>query len=199
MRKGKPYSEYDDEMLVRKTLKGEREAFSELVKRYQGKAYGIAMGILGNREDALDVVQDSFIKAYNSLSGFRFSSKFFTWFYRLLVNRSIDRLRSASRGEGLSFDETWMKEDGTRSRSMSEYTDGPLEAIQKGELREVIRGAIESLPEHQRAVVVLREVEGLSYEEIARVLDISTGTVMSRLHYARGRLREIIGDYVREE
>jgi len=199
MGKGRPYEECDDELLITRTLSGEKEAFSELVRRYQGKAYAVAVGILGNRDEALDAVQDVFMKAYTSLKGFRFGSSFFTWLYRLLVNHSIDRLRARKRGDETTYDEAWMRGDEVDGTSRSRYTDSPHERMVKGELGRMIKGAVDSLPEHHRTVIILREVEGLSYEEIAGILGISIGTVMSRIHYARGKLRELLSDYVRDE
>jgi RNA polymerase sigma-70 factor (ECF subfamily) len=194
----KSYSELDDEALVRLTLNGEREAFSELIIRYQGRALGVVTGVVGNREDALDVVQDAFMKAYTSLGSFRFGSKFYTWFYRLLVNRAIDKLREISRNPGASYDETWMKEDGLASPVYSEYTDGPERLVQRKELKESIKEAIDSLSENHRVVIVLRELEGLSYEEIAGILGISIGTVMSRIYYAREKLRALLKNHMRD-
>jgi len=199
MGKGRPYEECDDELLITRTLSGEKEAFSELVRRYQGKAYAVAVGILGNREEALDAVQDAFMKAYTSLKGFRFGSRFFTWFYRLLVNTSIDRLRARGKGHETTFDEEWKREDEMDGPSKSRYTDTPHKRLEREELGRVIKEAVELLPEHHRTVIILREVEGLSYEEIAGVLGISIGTVMSRIHYARGKLRETLSGYVRGE
>ncbi|RMG57267.1 MAG: sigma-70 family RNA polymerase sigma factor [Deltaproteobacteria bacterium] len=192
------FREKSDEELVRDAVRKDEEAFSELVRRYQNRAVAVAVGIVGNRDDALDVVQEAFLKAYRSLRNFHFDSKFYTWFYRILVNQAIDRVRESSR-RGVSFDETWMKEDGEAGLPRSDYRTPPDEAAERKEMSAVIKEAIESLPEHHRTVIVLREIEGLRYEEIAAVMGISIGTVMSRLHYARERLREKLSGYVRGE
>jgi RNA polymerase sigma-70 factor (ECF subfamily) len=190
-------SDCDDHALIRRTLDGEKEAFSELVRRYQGRAYGVAVGIVGNRDDALDVVQDSFVKAFSSLRNFRFDAKFYTWFYRLLTNKAIDKIREVSRNPRASFDETWMQREDGDLMGQSEYFERPDEAVTKQEIKKVMKEAIDSLPEHHRVVIVLRELEGLSYQEIAEVLDISIGTVMSRIHYGKEKLRDLLSDFMR--
>jgi len=114
-------------------------AFEELVRRYQRRALSVATGIVGNRDDALDVVQDAFLKAYRSLGKFQFGSKFYTWFYRILVNRAIDGVRKASRDSGVSFDETWMKPNEDESVGDSLYEKRPDEIVERGELRRIIR------------------------------------------------------------
>lgn len=190
-------SDCDDHELIRRTLDGEREAFSELVKRYQGRAYGVAIGIVGNRDDALDVVQDSFVKAYSALKNFRFDAKFYTWFYRLLTNKAIDKMREISRNPGTSFDETWMTKEEGHGTGDSEFYERPDDVASRKELREIMKEAIQSLPERHRTVILLREVEGLSYQEIAEILDISIGTVMSRIYYGKEKLRDLLSEFVR--
>ncbi|MDH3258383.1 MAG: sigma-70 family RNA polymerase sigma factor [Deltaproteobacteria bacterium] len=197
MDRKKNISDCDDHALIRHTLDGEKEAFSELVKRYQGRAYGVAVGIVGNRDDALDVVQESFVKAYSALKDFRFDAKFYTWFYRLLINKAIDKKREVSRNPGTAFDETWMMADDGYPTGSSEFYERPDETAGRRELREIMHEAIESLTENHRTVILLREVEGMSYQEIADVLDISLGTVMSRIHYGKEKLRELLSEYVR--
>lgn len=189
---GKPV--LPDEERIRAALGGDQEAFRELVERYKGRAYGVALGIVGDPDDAQDVVQDAFVKAYYKLRDFRFGSNFYTWFYRLLVNQAIDRWRKASRSPTVSLDEKWLSDEVSPPEAAA-YPRTPEELAGNRELVEGLTRAIAALPEHHRTVILLREVDGLSYDEIARVLDCSVGTVMSRLHYARAKLKDALKGY----
>ena len=180
-----------DDALIRTALAGDDAAFGELVERYKGRAFGVAVGIVGNGDDALDVVQDSFIKAYYKLKEFRFGSNFYTWFYRLLVNQAIDRWRKSARSAEVPLDESWLSEEDSPPDAFA-YPRTPEDLARNRELGDALQRAIASLPEYHRAVIVLREVEGMAYDEIAKTLGCSVGTVMSRLHYARGKLKEAL-------
>lgn len=180
-----------DEVLIRASLGGEEEAFRELMERYKYRAFHVALGITGDPDDALDVVQDAFVKAYYNLKEFRFGSNFYTWFYRLLVNQAIDRWRKSSRSRTVPLDEKWLSEEASPPDSFATPRT-PEELAQNRQLSEALTRAIAALPEYHRAVVLLREVDGLAYEEIAEVLHCSVGTVMSRLHYARAKLKEAL-------
>jgi RNA polymerase sigma-70 factor (ECF subfamily) len=180
-----------DDALIRATLAGDQEAFRELVERYKGRAFGVAVGIVGDGDDALDVVQDSFVKAYYRLKDFRFGSNFYTWFYRLLVNQAIDRWRKSARSAEVPMDEGRLSEDDSPPDAFA-YPRTPEDLARNGELAVALQRAIASLPEYHRAVIVLREVDGMAYDEIAKALGCSVGTVMSRLHYARGKLKEAL-------
>jgi RNA polymerase sigma-70 factor, ECF subfamily len=183
--------EVRDDALIRATLEGDEEAFRELMERYKGRAFGVAVGIVGNGDDALDVVQDSFIKAYYKLKEFRFGSNFYTWFYRILVNQAIDRWRKSARSAEVPLDESWLSEEDSPPDAFT-YPRTPEDLARNRELGDALQRAIASLPEYHRAVIVLREVEGMAYDEIAKTLGCSVGTVMSRLHYARGKLKEAL-------
>jgi len=167
------------------------------MERYKNRAFHVALGITGDPDDALDVVQESFVKAYYKLKEFRFGSNFYTWFYRLLVNQGIDRWRKSSRSRTVPLDETWLSEDSSPPDSFT-VPRTPEDLAQNRQLSEALAVAIAALPEYHRAVIVLREVDGLPYEEIAGVLHCSVGTVMSRLHYARAKLKEALKGF-REE
>jgi RNA polymerase sigma-70 factor (ECF subfamily) len=183
---------------VREAQAGDREAFSRLVEKYRRKIYNLAYGMLGNREDALDMTQEAFLKAYRSLAGFRGGSDFYTWLYRITYNQVIDHYRKEGRKQHVEYDDTYVhpNEESIRTSPSSHFQPG--KALAEKELRRVIMDAIQSLPKPQRAVIVLREIEGLSYEEIAASLGVRKGTVMSRLHYARQRLQEILRPYLEE-
>ena len=183
-----------DEDLIRSAMDGDEEAFRGLMERYKGRGYGVALGIVGDPDDAQDVLQDAFVKAWYRIREFRFGSNFYTWFYRLLVNQAIDRWRKRSRAATVPLDERWLSE-GISLPESAVYPKTPEQMAGNRELVEGLNRAIAALPEYHRTVVVLREVDGLSYEEIAQVLDCSVGTVMSRLHYARAKLREALREF----
>ena len=193
----RPEPVHPDEELIRAAMGGDEEAFRGLMERYKGRAYGVALGIVGDPDDAQDVLQDAFVKAWYRLRDFRFGSNFYTWFYRLLVNQAIDRWRKRSRAATVPLDESWLSEGESTPRS-TVYPRTPEEMAGNRELVEGLTRAIRALPEYHRTVILLREVDGLAYEEIAQVLDCSVGTVMSRLHYARAKLREALREF-REE
>jgi RNA polymerase sigma-70 factor (ECF subfamily) len=178
-----------DADLVRASLGGDEEAFRDLVERYKGRAFGVAVGILGDPDEALDVVQEGFVKAYYGLKDFRFGSSFYTWFYRMLVNLAIDRKRRDARKGTVSLDEGVRVEEEPGFELLS-VARTPEQLAQDRQLGDALTRAIGALPEHHRSVILLREVEGLSYEEIAETMKCSVGTVMSRLHYARAKLRD---------
>ncbi len=183
-----------DEDLIRAAVAGDDAAFRELLERYKKRAFGVALGIVGDPDEAQDVVQDAFIKAYYKLKEFRFGSNFYTWFYRLLVNQAIDRWRKTSRAAAVPLDETWLSEESSPPEAIA-FPRTPEELTGNRELSDALTRAIGALPEYHRAVIVLREVDGLAYEEIAKVLKCSVGTVMSRLHYARAKLREALSEH----
>ncbi len=183
---------------VRRSQKGDKEAFSRLVERYRKRIYSLTYGMLGNREDALDMAQEAFLKAYRSLPGFRGGSDFYTWLYRIAYNRVIDHYRKEGRKRNVEYDDTYISPDAESFRTPPSSYFNPGRELEKKELGRVITEAIQSLPEPQRAVIVLREIEGLAYGEIAASLGIRKGTVMSRLHYARQRLQEILRPYLKE-
>jgi RNA polymerase sigma-70 factor, ECF subfamily len=180
-----------DEEIIRAAQAGDEEAFRSLVERYRNRAFGVALGIVGDPDEALDVVQEAFVKAYYNLKAFRFGSNFYTWFYRLLVNQAIDQWRKSSRSQAVPLDEARLSE-GASLPGTGNHPRTPEELLQDRQLADALARAVGALPEHHRAVIVLREVEGLAYEEIAEILKCSVGTVMSRLHYARAKLKEAL-------
>jgi RNA polymerase sigma-70 factor (ECF subfamily) len=184
--------ESSDWELVKRCKEGDREAFRELVERYQRKAVAIAFGMLHDREDALEVAQEAFAKVFTGIHQFKEEASFYTWLYRIIVNLAIDRQRQKSRQPQLERED---QEEGSSSRidliPDAAITD-PYEQTKDKELGERIRAAIAELTPAHKAVILLRIVEGLSYEEISEVLQCSRGTVMSRLHYARKRLQSLL-------
>jgi RNA polymerase sigma-70 factor (ECF subfamily) len=188
-----------DAELVRRTLEGDQEAYRALVSAYQNKVYGIAYGVIHNREDALDIAQEVFIKAFRKLRGFRGSSSFYTWLYRITINMAIDHARKKRHMVSVDYDDHILDEPPPDAGPQRPRQADPLETLERTELNETIMSAIMQLPTEQRATVVLRELEDLSYAEIAAVLGCSIGTVMSRLHYGRKKLRQKLAGYLSAE
>jgi RNA polymerase sigma-70 factor (ECF subfamily) len=185
-----------DEELLSDSRGGDRASFQELVEKYQRRMYAVAYGILGNREDALDAVQEAFIKAYRSLPDFKGKSSIYTWLYRITVNAAIDLARKTGRHEEVEFREEIDVEVEKGEYPVAASSENPVERLMRKELGEMIERAILSLPMDQRTAVVLREIEGLSYKEIAKIMETSEGTVMSRLHYGRKKLQELLEPYL---
>jgi len=188
--------ESSDWELVRRCKEGDRQAFHELVERYQRKAVTIALGMLHDREDAMEVAQEAFAKVFTNIQQFKEEASFYTWLYRIIVNLAIDRQRQRSRQPLLERDDQEESES-SRVDSMPDAASAdPYEQVKDKELSEHIRAAIAELTPAHKAVILLREVEGLSYEEISEILQCTRGTVMSRLHYARKRLQSLLRRYL---
>ena len=186
--------EVSDWELVRRCKQDDRQAFQELVERYQRKAVAIALGMLHDREDALEVAQEAFTKVFSSIRTFQGASSFYTWLYRIVVNLSIDRQRQRSRRSMFERHQSKGDDDDDWTQRIPD-THGldPSDRVAERELGQRIRAAINELTPAHKAVILLRAVEGLSYEEISQVLQCSRGTVMSRLHYARKKLQKRLG------
>ena len=188
--------ERSDGDLVRAVRHGDRDAFRVLVERYQRKVTAVALGMVRNREDALEIAQETFVKAFESLQHFKGDSSFYTWLYRIVVNLAIDFRRRERRRPTVPIEEPAGAdgEPGYRLQLKEERLADPFEQAQAREIGERVAAAVDELTPDHKAVILLREVEGLSYEEISRVMQCSKGTVMSRLHYARKKLQKKLQD-----
>ena len=187
-------SELSDTDAVARARNGDHEAFRVLVERYQGRAFRLAVRILGDPDQARDAVQDGFLKAYGSLDRFEGRSGFYTWLYRLIFNLCIDMKRRDRSGRHVAWDDEVARQaaSGSPGGDVGRGLGEPALEQERGEVRAALARAIEDLPEDSRRTLLLREVDGLSYAEIARSLGIPKGTVMSRLHHARRRVREML-------
>ena len=186
----------DDAVWVAKARRGDADAFGELVTRHRRRAYQVAMGMLGHPETAMDLTQEAFLRAYQSLDRFRGEAAFFTWLRRIVTNVCLDHLRKAEhRTPTTSYDEALGGDEDPDAVGLAGTLEAPDTGVRRKELGAAIEAAMKTLTPEQRAAVVLREVEGLSYEEIAKVLECATGTVMSRLHYARKRLQALLREH----
>ena len=182
----------ESEALIAAFQSGEKDAFDRLVLKYQNRVFNLCYRFVGNYEDANDCAQAAFVKAYRALKKFRFDSSFSTWLYRIAVNTCKNRLKSSeyrySRKMVQLVNSSSAKED--CSVEIGDESLSPVTMLERKESGIIIQEAIDSLPEDQKEVVILRDIEGLSYEEIARVSGQSPGTVKSRLARAREKLRE---------
>ena len=180
--------------MVKAVRAGDATAYRGLVEKYQSRVYNMVYGMVRNREDARDITQDAFVKAYRRLDSFRLEASFYTWLYRIAMNQAIDFIRRAKRRGTSEFDETKgvRSEDGDLSDTHHE--ESPSRALERKQLYQKIMDSLEKLPDDQKQVVLLRELEGLSYKEISDVMGIPEGTVMSRLFYARKRLQSLLAD-----
>jgi len=188
-----------DNQLIEEIRQGRTGALDELVSRYETKVYNLAYRMLGNKEDAEDVLQDTFLNVVRSLSGFKSKSSFSTWLYRVATNAALTRLRQKSRREKSEeefLDEVYSVKDMSHSETpMVDWSDGPVKHLLDDEARRTMSAAIDELPEIYRAVFVLRDVQGLPASEVAEVLNLTVPAVKSRLHRARLYLRNKLSDY----
>ena len=183
----------DDLELVRRCRRGDVDSFQGLVEKYQQRLYLMVYGIVLDREQARDLAQEALIKAYHSLKTFRGESGFYTWLYRIAFNLALDAKRQRAGREMVEYDDSQKLDPSVSSEGSLPRPDRVLLGR---ELREALRRSLESLSGVQRTAIVLREWDRRSYEEIARVMKCSRGTVMSRLHYAREKLRESLRPYL---
>ncbi len=194
---GEEPTEAPDDVWVAKAQKGDSNAFGELVIRHRRRAYQVALGMLGHHETALDLTQEAFVRAYQSLARFRGDAKFSTWLRRIVTNVCLDYLRKAEhRTPAASYDEAiGVDDDDPDGVRLASTLESPDTGVWRKELGTAIVAAMNTLTPEQRAALVLREIEGLSYEEIAKTLECATGTVMSRLHYARKRMQDLLREH----
>lgn len=184
--------EPDDKQLVDDARRGNAAAFRELVVRHQRRAYAVALGMVHDPDDARDVCQDAFLKVHKSLATFEGESQFFTWLYRIVTNLCIDHLRK-KRGQQVEFDETVAQGDADDAGVTPHRTGfDPARALSDKELRAQILGALAKLTPSHRLVLVMREVEGQSYQEMAATMNCSIGTIMSRLFHARKKMQAML-------
>lgn len=185
--------------LVNAAREGDMQAFEQLIQKYDRNVFRIAQHITQNREDAEDVVQDAFLKAYQNLNKFQGNSKFYTWLVRIAVNEALMRLRKRKADKTVSMDEDVETEDGSMPREVADWSPNPEQLYGQSELGDILGKTIQGLPAGFRTVFVLRDVEGLSTEETAEMLELSVPAVKSRLLRARLQLRERLNRYFKKD
>ncbi|MCH2059821.1 MAG: sigma-70 family RNA polymerase sigma factor [Verrucomicrobiales bacterium] len=178
-----------DRRLVERCKSGDSQAFDELVTFYRGKVYAMILNMIHNDADAWDLSQDVFVKAWKALPKFEERSAFYTWLYRITHNVTYDWIRKRKRVVSGEFDDALIDQAEPGALTTPKSSDLPDAAMERSELRGKIARAIETLSDDHREVILLKEIDGLSYQEIADVVDCSVGTVMSRLFYARKKLQ----------
>lgn len=187
----------DEQRLVEHAREGDLAAYDEIVRRYQERIYGTIYHMTANHEDANDLAQETFIKAYQAIGSFKGQSGFFTWLYRIAVNRTINFLKQRGQRNHRSLNDLDFnaEHDPDLVEFVSEKT--PRRDAALAELQEKLNDAMQKLSEPHRVVVTLHDVQGLSHEEIARILDCNPGTVRSRLFYARQQLQGYLSEYLK--
>jgi RNA polymerase sigma-70 factor, ECF subfamily len=190
----------EDRDLILRAQKGDQAAFRQLVERHQRRAFAIAMGLVRDENDARELVQDAFLRVYKGLGSFQGSSSFFTWLYRIVTNLAIDLMRKPGRRDAELNDGQASTEDESDFPLVARI-DGadPLDVVRRREIAARIQTALDALPPYHRGVILMREVEGMSYEEMAEAMGVSKGTIMSRLFHARQKLQRALADCYAEE
>jgi len=194
----KDYPSMDDVALWKAAQRGDMRAFEELVARHRDKVYARAFSMIRNEEDAIDLSQEAWVKAWQRLKQFQGDSSFLTWMTRIVINLCLDKLRKQKRERAESI-ENLEEESGGVERQMPTVTVNPTERLERGELRQRIDKALGQLSYEHRTVLILHEFEDLEYKEIAKRMQCSIGTVMSRLFYARRKMAALMASYKREE
>src|SRR5437867_9169825 len=187
----------EEQRVVKRAKTGDMEAYDELVRRYQERIYATIYHMTANHEDANDLAQETFIKAFQALKSFKGDSSFFTWVYRIAVNKTINFLKQRKNKTHLSLNDLDFnaEHDPDLVALVSEKT--PRREVNLAELQEKLNAAMQKLSEDHRLVVTLHDIQGLSHEEIGEIMDCNIGTVRSRLFYARQQLQAYLSDYLK--
>lgn len=187
----------EDVLLIQKIQAGEVALFDKLVKKYRERLYSVVYNLTSNKEDAADLTQDAFIKAFRSINKFKGTSSFFTWIYRIAVNTTISHLKKNKLRRFFSFE--MIQEEGASEEILNTLCTKVTseKSVFLKELQEKLNEALQTLSISHRTVIVLYEIEGLSHQEIAQVMESSEGTVRSRLHYAKQQLQVLLKDYLK--
>ncbi len=178
--------------LIKLAAQGDQDAFAQLLELHQNKVYGLTLRLTSSPEDAMELTQETFFNAWRGLPNFHFESKFSTWLYRLATNATIDFLRREKRRKSLTVTSLSAEDDPQRLLDIPDRRFTPQDELERKEFQAAVRRGLEQLSDEHRQVLVLRELNGLSYAEIAQVLDIEEGTVKSRISRARLALRKVL-------
>ncbi len=192
----------EDRGLIAKAQAGDVVAFRQLVERHQRRAFAIALSLVRDENDARELVQDAFLRVYRGLATFQGGSSFFTWLYRIITNLSIDLIRKPGR-QLADIDESRFDSEDAQEADfpLLSRVDGsdPADVVRRREIASRLQAALDALPPYHRGVIVMREIEGLSYEEMATAMNVSKGTIMSRLFHARQKLQKALADCYEEQ
>ncbi|MFO0618380.1 MAG: sigma-70 family RNA polymerase sigma factor [Polyangiaceae bacterium] len=176
-------------------------AFRQLVERHQRRAFAIAFGLVRDEHDAHEIVQEAFLRVYKGIASFEGSSSFFTWLYRIVTNLAIDLMRKPGRKSAELDESRSVEDEADAPLALVSRIDGadPVDVIRRREIAKRIQTALDALPHYHRAVILMREVEGMSYEEMASAMNVSKGTIMSRLFHARQKMQKALSDCYQEQ
>lgn len=188
-----------DRDLIARAAAGDLRAFEELVRHHQRRAHAVAYGIVRNPEDAREVAQDAFLRVYRHLKDFEGGASFSTWLYRIVYNLSIDLLRRRSPGRAIELEDHTDLDGAPDEWLPSRGEPNPFAALDRTRLVEAMQRCLDELPPHHRTAILLREVEGMSYEEIAEAMEVPKGTVMSRLFHARRKMQRMLREHFGDE
>jgi RNA polymerase sigma-70 factor (ECF subfamily) len=192
----------EDRGLIGRAQQGDVAAFRQLVERHQRRAFAIALALVRDENDARELVQEAFLRVYRGLSSFQGGSSFFTWLYRIITNLSIDLIRKPGRQLG-DLDDSRLDTDDALEADFPfiSRVDGgdPADVVRRREIAARLQQALDALPSYHRGVIVMREIDGLSYEEMAQAMGVSKGTIMSRLFHARQKLQKALADCYKEQ
>jgi RNA polymerase sigma-70 factor (ECF subfamily) len=192
----------EDRALIAKAQQGDVAAFRSLVERHQRRAFAISLSLVRDENDARELVQEAFLRVYRGLGSFQGGSSFFTWLYRIITNLSIDLIRKPGR-QLADIDESRFESDESQEAEfpLLSRVDGsdPVDVMRRREIAGRLQAALDALPPYHRGVIVMREIEGLSYEEMASAMGVSKGTIMSRLFHARQKLQKALSDCYEEQ
>jgi RNA polymerase sigma-70 factor, ECF subfamily len=192
----------EDRVLIARAQQNDVAAFRSLVERHQRRAFAIALSLVRDENDARELVQDAFLRVYRGLNSFQGGSSFFTWLYRIITNLSIDLIRKPGR-QLADIDEARFESDESQEAEfpLLSRVDGsdPVDVVRRREIAGRLQAALDALPPYHRGVIVMREIEGLSYEEMATAMGVSKGTIMSRLFHARQKLQKALADCYEEQ
>ena len=184
----------EDEALIARFLDGDASGCEGLVRKYRDRVIRIAYRIVRNEQEAADISQEAFIRVHRALGKFSGKSSFYTWLYRIVTNLAIDNRRRLKRK--VEYRDEIKPDEAAEHSQLVLQTESPRQQAADSELEQIIHREIDKLPEYHRLVVVLRDIEGFSYKEVADILHCSLGTVMSRLHYARDKLQKALEEYL---
>jgi RNA polymerase sigma-70 factor (ECF subfamily) len=189
----------EDRELIERAQRGDQAAFRRLVERHQRRAFAIALGLVRDENDARELVQEAFIRVHRGLDAFEGGSSYFTWLYRIVTNLAIDLMRKPGRRDAELDDEHLADEPG--ELALVSRIDGadPIDVLRRREIAARIQAALDALPPIHRGVILMREVEGMSYEEMAEAAGVSKGTIMSRLFHARQKMQRALADCYAED
>jgi RNA polymerase sigma-70 factor (ECF subfamily) len=184
--------EVNEKLLIDKAKAGDIQSFEMLVEKHQKRIFNIALRVIGNHADAADLAQNALIRIYKSIGNFKEESSLSTWIYRITMNVCFDELRRRKNRKLISIEQEIQLDDGDVKRQLESESPQPSEAAEKKELKSIVRNAIEQLSDEHKEVIILRDLQAFSYDEIASILDLPVGTVKSRINRARSALKKIL-------